>query len=74
MLIRIESAFISFESRPVLFDSLSVSRNQCIPGSVLPQPSHMTSSPSVERKRKYFTVSETVQVIQYKKENPNASV
>ena len=34
----------------------------------------MNSSPSVKRKRKDFTVSETVQVIQYKKENPNASV
>ena len=34
----------------------------------------MASGPSVKGKRKYCTVSEKVQVIEYKKENPNASV
>ena len=32
----------------------------------------MASGPSAKRKRKDFTVSEKVQVIEYKKENPNA--
>ena len=34
----------------------------------------MASGPSAKRKRKDFTVSEKVQVIEYKKENPNATV
>ena len=34
----------------------------------------MASGPSAKRRRKDFTVSEKVQVIEYKKENPNASV
>ncbi|XP_068756262.1 major centromere autoantigen B-like [Montipora capricornis] len=34
----------------------------------------MASGPSAKRNRKDFTVSEKVQVIEYKKENPNASV
>ena len=34
----------------------------------------MASRPSAKRKRKDFTASEKVQIIEYKKENPNASV
>ena len=34
----------------------------------------MASGPSAKCKRKDFTVSEKVQVIEYKKEHPNASV
>jgi len=34
----------------------------------------MASRPSAKRKRRDFTASEKVQVIEYKKENPNASV
>ena len=33
----------------------------------------MALGPSAKRKRKDFTVSEKVQVIEWKKENPNAS-